>query len=103
MSESILSHRPTTRRTPGADRHALLAAVGVLIVGGLGLAVAASTIDIVRASYASLTAPAERIVAYPVREPPRDWQSPPPPVDYGQMYNRKGSAGLDWIRENGAR
>lgn len=105
MSESILSHRPTTRRTHGAGRHALLTTVAILIVGGLGLAVAASTIDVVRTAYASLTEPAppERIPAYPPRELPREWQWSPPSVDYEHMYNRKESAGLDWIRENGSR
>jgi hypothetical protein len=105
MSGTIIPHHPTTHRPLGAGRNALLAAVVVLIVGGLGLAVAVSTIDVVRASYASLTAPApaEPIAAYPVRELPPEWRWSPPSVAYKHMYNRKGSARLDWIRAKGSR
>jgi hypothetical protein len=105
MSATVIHHHPATHRTHSAGRHALLAAVMVLIVGGLGLAIAVSTIDVVRASYASLTAPApaEPIAAYPVHELPPEWQWSPPSVEYEHMYARKGSVRQDWIRENGSR
>ena len=105
MSATLIHHHPATRPTHGAGRHALLAAAVVLIVAGLGLAVAVSTIDVVRASYASLTAPAsaEPISAYPVHELSPEWQWSPPSVEYEHMYARKGSARVDWIRENESR
>ncbi len=101
MSEIAIHHRPAISRTYGAGRRAALAAVATIIVGGLGFAIAASTVDVARAWYA--TATAEPVAPHAVHELSREWQWSPKSVEYPHMYNRKSSPRLDWIRTGGSR
>jgi len=103
MSEIAIYHHPAIRRTHEAGRRAVLAAAIAIIVGGLGFAIAVSTIDVARAWYATATVPREPVASHPVHELPREWQWSPKSVEYEHMYYRKGSPGLDWIREGRSR
>ena len=103
MSEIAIYHYPAIRRTHGAGRRAVLAAVVTIIVGGLGFLIAESTIDVARAWYATATVTGEAVASQPVHELPREWQWSPKSVEYEHMYYRKGSPRLDWIREGRSR
>ena len=106
-SESIAifpQHQPAGREL-GRARYLGFGALVGLIIGALGFAVVASTVDVVQAALSSQTsaAVAEPLVEYPARELPREWKGAREPVAYQHMYRQQGSPRLDWIRNGGAR
>ena len=104
MSESITipHHRPARR--DGVRAHYLfVSALLALIIGGLGYAIVASTVDAVRAGISDANAIAEPVVEYPARELPAEWRWEPKGVEFEHMYRQKASPRIDWIRQGGRR
>ena len=104
MSQAItIPFHHTAGRERGRGHYLFLRAVGVVIVGALGLAIAMSTLDLGRAALAEQTATAEPFAAFPDRELPPEWRWKPQPLDVSHMYRKVASPRLDWIRNGGAR
>jgi len=102
MSESIViqPHHPTARLR---RVHPLLAgALLGFVIGALGLAIAVSTVDVVRAALVSDSVE-DQAQPYPNPELPREWREWKQGVDVEHMYRQKQTPRLDWIRENGGR
>ena len=104
MSESIAIsyHRPAGRER-GRAHPLLLSALLGMIVGAIGFAMAASIVDVARATLAEKTPTAVSVVEFPVRELPPEWQWKPEGVPFEHMYRQHAPARLDWIRRGGAR
>lgn len=100
MSHSIAipHHRHDGQRLARA-RYLLLSAFLGLVIGALGFAVVASTVDAVRAALLERSAAAERVVSYPPRELPREWRWAPKAVEFEHMYRQQAAPRIDWIRE----
>jgi hypothetical protein len=104
MSESIaIPHQRLARRERGRAHHLLLGGLLGMIIGALGFAIIASTVDVVGAALAEKTPTAVSPVEFPARELPPEWRWKPKGVPVEHMYRQYPSARLDWIREGGAR
>jgi hypothetical protein len=104
MSESIaIPHHRLAGRERGRAHHLLLGALLGMIIGALGFAIVASTVDVVGAALAEKTATAVSLVEFPARELPPEWRWEPKGVEVEHMYRQHAPARLDWIREGGAR
>ncbi len=103
MSHAIAIYQPLHHRQNLARaRYRLLSAFLGLIIGALGFAIVASTIDVVRAASLERSAAAESVVSYPPRELPREWRWEPKTVEYEHMFRQQAAPRIDWIR-NGSR
>ena len=79
-------------------RYLLLGAFLGLVIGALGFAAVASSVDVVRAAWLERSAAAEQIVSYPPRELPREWRWEPKAVEFEHMYRQQAAPRIDWIR-----
>ena len=97
MSESIAIHPHRPARRERGRRHPLLLGVLLgLVIGTLGFAIVAATVDVAQTAFASEAATTDAAAAYPVREAPR-WEGKPIVVFEPSRLERP--QGLDWIRE----
>ncbi len=105
MSEAVISHHHhrTARREWGRARNLSLSALLGFLIGVLGLAIAVSTVDVVRAAIVEEAATVEPVVEYPARELPREWQWQPKGLEYEHMYMQRKSPRSDWIRKGSGR
>jgi hypothetical protein len=104
MSQSIaIHHHRLSGREWGRRHQLLLGALLGLVIGALGVAIVATTADVVRAALANETAASDAVAAYPVRELPREWRWERKAVEFDHMYRQKQSPRVDWIREGGKR
>ena len=91
------------RRERGLGLHLFYGVLLGLIIGALGFAIVASTVDVVRAALPLETAAVEPLAAYPARELSREWRGERKAIDVDYMYRQKASPRLDWIRRGGGR
>ncbi len=101
MSESIAiqhHHHRTPGREWGRGRTLAFGAFLGFLIAALGLAIAVSTVDLVRAAIVEHAATFTPVVEYPAHELPREWQWKPKPVEYQHMYMQRPSPRVDWNR-----
>ncbi len=99
----ILGDGPDAEDARGRGFHLFYGVLLGLILGALGFAIAASTVDVVRAALPLETAAVEPLAAYPARELSREWRGERKAIDVDYMYRQKASPRLDWIRKGGGR
>ncbi len=108
MSHSIAIRQPQPpERVRGGGHPLLLGGLLGAVIGALGLAIAVSTVDVVRAALLSQSAAATSaelsVHEYPARELPREWREWKIGADVDHMYRKKPAQRLDWIRQGGRR
>ena len=104
MSESIAIHHHRPARRERGRRHPLLLGVLLgLVIGTLGFAIVAATVDVAQTAFANEVAATDAAAAFPVRELPREWRTWNIGVDVDHMYRNKQSPRLDWIRQGRGR
>jgi hypothetical protein len=108
MSHSIAIRQPRPpERVRGSRSPLFLGGLLGAVIGALGLAIAVSTIDVVRATLLNdaAAAPSAEISVheYPARELPREWREWKIGADVDHMYRKKSAQRLDWIRQGGRR
>ena len=101
MSATIaIPYHRGTGRDRGRARSPRLGAVLSLLIAALGVAIAVSTNNVVRAALAGEAPTAEAIAERPTRELPPEWRwAGKATVDFDHMYRHQVSPRLDWIRE----
>ena len=87
----------------GRYRRRLIGDLLGLAIAALGLAIVASTVEVVEAALSDQRAAADAIIEYPARELPREWQWHPKPVAVDHMSRRVDTPQLDWIYAGGRR
>lgn len=107
MGHSIVIRHPRpARRLPGSGHPLLLSALLGAVVGALGFAIVAATVDVVQAALvngSNAKAAESAAPAYPAPDLPREWREWNIGAEVDHMYGGKPSKRRPWIRPNGRR